>query len=235
MDLKGKITVVTGGNRGIGFELCQHLLTAGATVILTARDEARGRAAVENLRKDEGRLFFHVLDVCDDESTQTFANFIEREFGQLDILFNNAGVALDKFVPSSQLDIDVLRRTIDTNVLGVFRTTQALIPALKASSGARIVNVSSQLGSLSMMTGYTLAYRMSKTAVNAMTRVWASELKDDGILVNSVCPGWVRTDLGGEDAPIRATDGARSILELALIDDDGPTGTFVRDGNPHPW
>ncbi len=235
IDLTGQIALVTGGNRGIGYALCQHLLNAGGTVVLTARNEALGRRAIEGLTKGEGRLFFHPLDVCNDDSVDALSQFISDEFGRLDILFNNAGVALDKFVPSSQLDVDILSRTIDTNVLGVFRTTQALLPALKASEHPRIVNVSSQLGSLSVMTGYTLAYRLSKTAVNAMTRVWAAEFKEHGILVNSVCPGWVRTELGGEEAPVSAADGARSILEMALIEDGGPTGTFVRDGDAHPW
>ena len=235
MELVGKIALVTGGNRGIGLALCRQLLDLGATVIMTARDKERGEAALRKLSAPEGRLFLFPLDVCDDRGPAALAGFVQSRFGYLDILINNAGVALDKFVPSLDLDVDVLRQTIETNVLGVFKVTQALRPALIASGDARVVNVSSQLGSLSIMTGYTMAYRMSKTAVNAMTRVWAAEFKDDKILVNSVCPGWVRTELGGMDAPVSAEEGAREILLLARISPEGPSGTFQRDGVEHPW
>lgn len=235
MELTGKIALVTGGNRGIGFELCRQFLDLGATVVMTARDKERGEEALARLSAPQDRLFLFPLDVCDDDGPAALAEFIEQEFGGLDILVNNAGVALDKFVRSADLDVAVLRQTLETNVLGVFKVTQALIPALKASGDARVVNVSSQLGSLSIMTGYTLAYRMSKTALNAMTRVWAAEFKDDNIRVNSVCPGWVRTDLGGMEAPISAEDGAREILQLALPAMEEASGTFRRDGADHPW
>lgn len=235
MELKGRIAVVTGGNRGIGFELCRQLLSLGATVVLTARDPARGEDAVRRLEAPADRLFLFALDVCDDLGPKKLAAFVGARFGRLDILINNAGVALDKFVPSMDLDVGVLRDTLETNVLGVFKVTQALAPALKASADARVINVSSQLGSLSVMTGCTLAYRLSKTAVNAMTRVWAAEFQDTDIAVNSVCPGWVRTELGGADAPVSPEQGAREIVRLARASRGGPSGTFRRDGVEHPW
>ena len=235
VELAGKIALVTGGNRGIGFELCRQLLSLGATVILTARDKDRGEDAVRRLEAQDGKLFLFPLDVCDDLGPQKLAEFVTSQFGHLDILINNAGVALDKFVPSADLDVAILRDTLETNVLGVFKVTQALVPLLKESGDARVVNVSSQLGSLSAMTGYTLAYRMSKTALNAMTRVWAAEFQSENVLVNSVCPGWVRTELGGDDAPVTAEEGAQQILALARIPQQGPSGTFRRDGVEHPW
>jgi len=235
MELDGKIALVTGGNRGIGFELCRQLLDRGATVVMTARDEAKGIAAADALAPPPGRLVVFPLDVCDDAGPSALAAFVQGKFGRLDILVNNAGVALDKFVPSKNLDVDVLRQTLETNVMGVFKVTQAMIPLLTQSGHGRIVNVASQLGSLTIMGGMILAYRMSKVALNAMTRVWAAELADAKILVNSVCPGWVRTALGGDDAPVTPAEGATAILAMATIDDDGPTGTFVRDGAIHPW
>ena len=235
MELKGRIALVTGGNRGIGFALCRQLLSLGATVVLTSRDPARGQDAVERLKAPADKLFVFPLDVRDDLGAQALADFVATRFGRLDILINNAGVALDKFVPSVELDVDVLRDTLETNVLGVFKITQALVPLLQASEDARVINVSSQLGSLSMMTGRTLAYRLSKTAVNAMTRVWASEFGDADIQVNSVCPGWVRTELGGQDAPVTPEEGAQEILALARAPRGGPNGTFRRDGVEHPW
>jgi len=235
MELNGKIALVTGGNRGIGFALCRQLLDQGATVILIARDEGKGIEAADRLAPPAGRLVVYPLDVCDDTAAGQLAGFIAGRFGHLDDLINNAGVALDKFVPSSKLGVEGLRKTLETNVVGVFKITQALMPLLAASGQGRVVNVSSQLGSLSVMGGMLLAYRMSKAALNSMTRVWAAELADSNVLVNSVCPGWVRTALGGEDAPVTPTEGAAAILAMVTIDDDGPTGTFVRDGAVHPW
>ena len=233
--LSGKIALVTGGNRGIGLELCRQLLERGATVLMTARTQSKGEDAAQCLQAKHEQLFVYSLDVCDDQQAIILADLIQKKFKRIDILINNAGVALDKFVPSSQLDLSILRQTLETNVMGVFKTTQALLPLLKASGDARVVNVSSQLGSLSKMTGSTLAYRMSKTALNAMTRVWATELEADGILVNSVCPGWVRTELGGQEAPISPAEGAREILALAQFSSARITGTFYRDGVEHPW
>jgi NAD(P)-dependent dehydrogenase (short-subunit alcohol dehydrogenase family) len=202
---------------------------------MTTRDLERGAIAARELTASEDQLSVFALDVCDDQQPAALADFVASHWGRLDILINNAGVALDQFVRFVDLDVATLRQTLETNVIGAFKVTQALIPALKASGDARIVNVSSQLGSLNTMTGYTLAYRMSKTALNTMTRIWATEFKESNILVNSVCPGWVRTELGGDQAPVSPEEGARAILKLACISSDGPTGTFWRDGAEHPW
>ena len=146
------------------------------------------------------------------------------------MLVNNAGIALDKFVSPFQLSFDTLKKTIDTNVYGVFLVTKAFAPLM--TSGGHIVMVSSMHGSLRRMGKSTLAYRMSKTSVNAMTRVFSAELQDAGVRVNAVCPGWVRTDLGGDAAPITPKEGARRVVEVSKSEE---TGSFFRDGEIYPW
>lgn len=222
-----RTAVVTGGNKGIGFELCRQLAARDVRVVLAARDEARGRAAAARLPGVEVRQ----LDVTDEASVARFA----AELDAVDILINNAGVALDKWRSALDLDLATLRATLETNVIGAFAVTRALAPLLRASGRGRIVNVSSALGSLHGMTGMTLAYRMSKTALNALTRVLADELRADGVLVNSACPGWVRTELGGPDAPRAVQDATDTVLWLATLPDDGPTGGFYRDRAVVPW
>lgn len=222
-----RTAVVTGGNKGIGLELCRQLAARDVRVVLAARDEARGRAAAARLPGVEVRQ----LDVTDQASVARFA----AELDAVDILINNAGVALDKWRSALDLDLATLRATLETNVIGAFAVTRALVPLLRASGRGRIVNVSSALGSLHGMTGLTLAYRLSKTALNAVTRVLADELRGDGVLVNSACPGWVRTELGGPDAPRAVEDATDTVLWLATLPDDGPTGGFYRDRAAVPW
>jgi len=234
LPLFDKVAVVTGGNKGIGYEVCSQLLALGAQVVLTARNRVRGLSALQMLCEHSDRIHFFELDVLSPTDPLELATYIKERFGRLDILINNAGIALDKFVPAVELELDVLEETMATNVYGAFRVTKALIPLMKLNGG-RIINVSSQLGSLTVMTSSTMAYRMSKTALNTMTKVLANELQDFGVLVNSVCPGWVRTELGGDDAPLTSEEGARGIVSLALLADDGPTGSFYRHGEVHPW
>ena len=221
---KTPVALVTGSNKGIGLEVVKQLAEHNFTVILTARDLGRGKLAWDALRLTYPNVVLLPLDVCDSKSIQALADSIEADYGRLDVLINNAGVALDKFVPALDLDMNTLRRTMETNVYGAFEVTKALVPLMKQTPGGRIVMLSSMLGSLETMTGLTLAYRMSKTAMNTLTRVLADELKSSGILVNAVCPGWVRTELGGDDAPVTPEEAAANVVELALLSEGGPSG-----------
>jgi len=229
-----RVAVVTGANRGIGFETCRQLAKKGIQVILTSRDRANGEAAVEKLQAEGLDVSYHPLDVTDSDSVQRLAEFIKSEFGQLDILVNNAGVLLDSSDTVLSTKIDTLRQTMDTNLYAPLLLCQALIPLMKHNYG-RVVNVSSGAGQLSDMTSGYPSYRISKTALNALTRILANELKGTNILVNSVCPGWVKTDMGGANAPRTPEQGADTIVWLATLPDNGPTSGFFRDRQPIPW
>jgi NAD(P)-dependent dehydrogenase (short-subunit alcohol dehydrogenase family) len=219
--------VVTGGNRGIGLELCRQLAADGFEVILGSRDLDKGERAAEALGPT---VDARQLDVDDPGSVAAFAAGLER----LDVLVNNAAGFYDTWQSGVEADLDVVRDAFETNVLGAWRVTQACLPLLRRSPSARIVNVSSGGGQLSDMGGGTPAYRVSKTALNALTRILASELRYDGILVNSVCPGWVATDMGGPGGrPVE--QGAASVMWAVRLPDDGPTGGFFRDGRRLDW
>jgi NAD(P)-dependent dehydrogenase (short-subunit alcohol dehydrogenase family) len=240
MSETGRIAVVTGGNRGIGFETCRQLAKRGLRVILAARDEARGRAAADRLRREGLEVEFAPLDVSDDASVGTFARHVEKELGRVDVLVNNAGIMIDEAegggggTPGvARARIETLRRTMEVNVYGALRVTQALLP-LMPRNDARIINVSSGMGQLSDMNGGWPAYRISKTALNALTRILADELRGTGIKVNSICPGWVKTDMGGPGATRTPEEGADTIVWLATARDT-PTGGFFRDRKPIPW
>jgi NAD(P)-dependent dehydrogenase (short-subunit alcohol dehydrogenase family) len=233
-----KIAVVTGGNRGIGFEACRQLATKGIKVILTSRDEAKGKAAAEKLQAEGLDAIAHPLDVTSAESCDRLAQFLGDRFGQLDILVNNAGVLLDYSESDGSvfsLKISTLQKTLETNTFGPLLLCQALVPLMKEHNYGRVVNVSSGAGQLhDMGTGYP-SYRISKTALNAVTRIVANELKGTNILVNAVCPGWVKTDMGGANATRTPEQGADTIVWLATLPDDGPTGEFFRDRQPIDW
>jgi NAD(P)-dependent dehydrogenase (short-subunit alcohol dehydrogenase family) len=240
MNTDRKIAVVTGANRGLGLETCRQLARMGLTVILTSRDRAKGEAAAEQLRADGLDVTFHPLDVTDAQSIERLGEFIVKEFGRIDVLVNNAGVFLDPIGgadPSEssafRADIDTLRATMETNLYGPLRLCQVLIPLMQGSG--RVVNVSSGMGQLSEMNGGCPGYRFSKTALNALTRILADELQQTRIKVNSVCPGWVRTNLGGPNATRSVEEGAVTIVWLATLGDDGPSGGFFRDKEPIPW
>jgi NAD(P)-dependent dehydrogenase (short-subunit alcohol dehydrogenase family) len=226
-----RIAVVTGANRGIGLEICRQLAQAGMHVVLTARDAAKGKAAAKELGVDS-----HPLDVDSDESVKGFARWIKDAHGRCDVLVNNAGVMLDprgSRVPDAK--IETFRQTLETNLLGPLRMIQAILPLMKQHGYGRIVNLSSGQGQLSEMSVGTPAYRVSKTALNALTRTTAAELHGTGILVNAMCPGWVRTDMGGSGAPRSVEQGADTALWLATLPDKGPTGGYFRDRKPIPW
>jgi NAD(P)-dependent dehydrogenase (short-subunit alcohol dehydrogenase family) len=203
------------------------------TVILGSRDSDGGAAAAESLSEQGIQGRSHQLDVTDQASVDALAAEVERGDGRLDVLVNNAGV-----YPSgkaSEMDLGVAERTWQVNALGAWRLAVALVPLMLRAGGGRVVNVSSGAGSLETMDRSMPAYNVSKAALNAITRVLADDLDGSGILVNSVCPGWVRTDMGGASAPRSVEEGAASVVWAALLPDDGPTGGFFRDGEPVPW
>lgn len=234
-----KVAIVTGANRGLGFETCRQLAKRDIQVILTSRDEAQGKVGVEKLQAEGLDVVSHPLDVTSAESIEHLAQFIRNQFGRLDILVNNAGIARDPLGdPEGSIfntKVSTIHETMETNLHGPLLLCQALIPLMKEHQYGRVVNVSSGAGQLSdMNTGFP-AYRMSKTALNALTRIFANELEGTNILVNSVCPGWVRTDMGGPNATRSLEQGVDTIVWLATLPDDGPTSGFFRDRQPIPW
>jgi NAD(P)-dependent dehydrogenase (short-subunit alcohol dehydrogenase family) len=229
-----RVAVVTGANRGIGLEVVRQLARDGFLAILGARDAAKGAAAAELLRAEGLEVEARQLDVSDPDSVAAFGAAVARDHDRLDILVNNAAIDYDTWQRGVDADLDVVREAMETNLLGAWRTTQACLPLLRRSARARIVNVSSGAGALTDMGGGTPAYRVSKTALNALTRVLAAELRGERILVNSVCPGWVATDMGGPGGrPVE--EGAASVMWAVRLDDDGPTGGFFRDGRRIDW
>ena len=231
-----RVAVVTGANRGIGFEICRQLARAGAHVVLTSRDAAKGRVACKTLNDAGLPVIFHRLDVTSARSVDALAAFVAKQFGRADILVNNAGVLLDprgsRFIDSR---VETYRATIDTNVLGPLQVTQALLPLMLQRNYGRIVNLSSGMGQLAEMGNSTPAYRISKTALNALTCIVAAETAGTNVLVNAACPGWVRTDMGGASAPRTVAEGADTAVWLATLPNDGPTGGYFRDRQAIPW
>jgi NAD(P)-dependent dehydrogenase (short-subunit alcohol dehydrogenase family) len=231
----GKVALVSGANRGIGLEVTHHLAHHGFTVLLGSRDVAEGEEAAKPYL-DEGLNILPVqLDVIDQKTISEVRRFTEERFNKLDVLINNAAILYDEWQRAGSADLNVVREAFETNTLGAWRMSQAFIPLLRRSDHARIVNVSSESGSLASMGARTPAYAVSKVALNALTRMLAEELRGDRILVNSVCPGWVATDMGGPNALRSVKEGAKSVVWAATLPDDGPTGGFFRDGKPLPW
>ena len=237
-----KIALITGANKGIGLEIARQLGMQGITVLIGARDDNRGREAAQKLQAENLDARAVRLDVTDQSTIDAAAQHIESEFGKLDILVNNAGIGIDN-APPSQLDIEVLRRTYDTNVFGVFAVTKAMLPLLKKSEAGRIVNMSSGLGSLTQNSDPNyeyaefklLAYNSSKTALNAMTVQFAHELKDTPIKVNSADPGYVATDINAQRGPRSVQQGATAPVRLATLPADGPTGGYFDENGVVPW
>ncbi|MEO1655420.1 MAG: SDR family oxidoreductase, partial [Bacteroidota bacterium] len=229
--MQKKLALVTGANRGIGYAVVQTLLERGVSTILTSRKAPDGQKAVQELQ-GLGDLHYHPLDVDDPASVESIQQFVSHQFGKLDILVNNAGINYDTWQSTVTADLQVVRDTLETNLLGPWRLSQAFIPLMKKQAYGRIVNVSSGAGALSGMGGGTPAYGISKAALNALTIKLAAELKDSGILVNAVCPGWVRTDMGGSGARRSPEKGAETIVWLAELPKGGPSGGFFRDKQP---
>jgi NAD(P)-dependent dehydrogenase (short-subunit alcohol dehydrogenase family) len=239
MDEKGRIAVVTGGNRGLGFEVCRHLARIGLFVILTGRDRTKAKQAAERLQGEGLDVIAQQLDVTDDSSVSAAERFVRWDYGRLDVLVNNAGVSLDQSrAILSIFDapvVSTLQDSLESNLFGPLRTCRAFTPLMKEGGYGRIVNVSTELASLANMSDGYPTYRISKTALNALTRILAAELRGTGVLVNSGSPGWVRTDMGGQEAPRSVEEGADTIVWLATLPDDGPTGGFFQDREPLPW
>lgn len=230
-----KVALVTGAAQGVGFEICRQLAALGWKVLLTARNEEAGSDAAEKLRAEGGDVDFHLLDVTDSGAIQRVRDHVERELGRLDVLVNNAAVSPEKGAPATQVDMPMVRAVMDTNLFGAWELSLAFIPLMKQAGGGRIIMVSSGKGSFTKLEGNFPAYRISKTALNALTVVLAHELRESNIQVNVMTPGWVRTKLGGYRAPRSAAEGADTAVWLATLDGQGPTGKFFRDRQEFPW
>ena len=230
------VAVVTGANRGLGRAAATRLAGMGQRVVATARRVADLHSLQAELRSAGHPIDCQQLDVTDDDSVAALARWMGEKYGHIDVLVNNAGIAKEPF-DTNVLDLPIatLRETFETNLIGVLRVTQALVPLLRQSRAGRVVNLSSGMGQLSDMGTGAPAYRMSKTALNALTRILANDLKDSGIKVNAVCPGWCRTDMGGQNAPRSAAEGVDTVVWLAGLADDGPTGGFFRDRQVLAW
>lgn len=238
-----KTALVTGANKGIGRETARRLAELGMTVLVGARDRTRGEAAVADLRKSGGDVQLVALDVGDATNIRSAAAVVAERFGRLDILVNNAGISLGAGSPSEQ-SVEALHQLFATNVGGPIAVAQAFLPLLRKAAGARVVNVSSSLGSLSLASatgsaisqfGNLFGYSASKTALNAFTVWLANQLRDTPIKVNAACPGYVATDLNRHTGPRSVEQGAEIIVRLATLPQDGPTGGFFNDAGAVPW
>lgn len=236
---KNKVALVTGANKGLGFEIARQLGQQGVTVVLGARDNAKANEAAGKLKAEGIDAHAVKLDVANEADVAALPAFLESKFGRLDILVNNAGVMLD----FGGVTPDTFRQTYETNVIAPYFITQALLPLLKASPAGRIVNHSSSLGSMTVMGDpnsvslemVTPAYCSSKAALNMLTVTTARALEGSNVKVNSAHPGWVKTDMGSDRAPMEIVDGAKTAVALALLPDDGPTGGFFHLGETLPW
>jgi NAD(P)-dependent dehydrogenase (short-subunit alcohol dehydrogenase family) len=232
--MTGIIAVVTGANRGIGFEICRQLAKKEIKVILTARNEKRGKEAIDKLKKEGLEIAFHQLDVTDERSIQQAASYVKENFGKVNILINNAGVGADYENHGSNADIEKIKEILEINTFGPLRVFKAFIPIMLESKNGRIINISSEMGALSIIGGGSAGYRISKAALNAVTCILANELQGTNISVNSVAPGWVRTDMGGPGAPRSIAEGADTAVWLATTDNIS-TGKFFRDRVEINW
>ena len=240
--MKGKIALITGANKGIGREVSRQLADLGATVLMGARDSQRGKIAAETLKEEGFDVHLIQLEVTDKESIRKAVSEIDSRFKKLDILVNNAGIGMDN-APPSKLEEARLRQTFETNFFGVFLVTQGMLPLMRRSTAGRIVNMSSGLGSsnLNCDPDYEfdwcnyLAYNTSKSALNALTIQFAKELKETPIKVNSADPGFCATDINKHTGTRTVTQGAKIVVRLATLESDGPSGGFFNDNGPVPW
>lgn len=245
-DLTDRVALITGANKGIGLETARQLAQRGATVLIGARDAARGETAANTLRGEGFKAEVVVIDTSDPASVTVAAQTVGDKYGRLDILINNAGVILEDWMtPPSATTLQTFQETFATNVWGVLSTTQAFLPLVKNSPAGRIVNVSSTMGSLTTMAdasnpyggggAYANAYRTSKAALNMLTELFAKELAQTTIKVNSICPGWVRTEMGTDAAPRSVEQGATASVRYATLPADGPTGGFFDEDGAVAW
>lgn len=237
-----RVAVVTGANRGLGLETARQLAKRDIQVIATGRNPIKCEIAIEKLLEEGLDVIFQPLDVTSESSVAELGAFIHSRCRRVDILVNNAGVFLDMHGAEDgsgasvfNVSLETMNATLRTNLYGPLLLAQELTPLMKQQNYGRIVNVSSGMGQLIEMEGNAPAYRISKTALNALTRILAAETKGHNILVNAVCPGWVRTDMGGPQAERDIEQGIAGILWAATLGDDGPSGGFFRDGQPIAW
>ncbi|MEO8972011.1 MAG: SDR family oxidoreductase [Ktedonobacteraceae bacterium] len=240
-----KIALITGANKGIGFEIARQLGTQGMIILAGTRNQVRGDEAVKSFQSEGIEAIAVHLDVTDQATIDSAASFISDTYGKLDILVNNAGISLGEgHAPPSELAIEVYRAMYETNVFGVFATTKAMLPLLRRSDAGRIVNMSSTMGSLGLNSDPNsihgqmpplLAYNSSKTAVNALTVFFANELRNTNIKVNSVSPGYVATDLNNHSGFLTPQQGAKIPVMFATLPDDGPTGGFFDENGVIAW
>jgi NAD(P)-dependent dehydrogenase (short-subunit alcohol dehydrogenase family) len=227
------IAVVTGGNRGVGLEVCRRLGNLGYSVVLGSRDLRRAEVAAKEIDPEGERITPCHIEVDNSVNIEALGKWVKEKFGRVDAIVNNASTAPDLWAMTADTDLTPVAEALDINLFGAWRVTQALLPLLRSSPRPRIVNVSSEAGSIARMTGGRPAYSMSKAALNALTRMLAAELYRDGILVNAVCPGWAAQE--GGNGGRTAAQGAASVVWAVTIPNGGPTGTFTRDGREIPW
>ncbi len=243
---QGKVAFITGANRGIGFETAKGLGELGITVVLGARDLVKGQAAAKQLQALGIKAEAIAYDAAQPASGDAAYEYFDQHFGKLDILVNNAGMLIEQIVGknnSSSVSADVLQQTFQTNLFAVVALTQKLLPLIRKAPAGRIVNLSSILGSLTMHSmpnspidpAKSFAYNASKAALNVYTIHLAHELRDTNIKVNSAHPGWVKTELGGPNAPMEVADSGKTSVQLATLDDNGPSGGFIHEGESLPW
>ena len=243
-----KVALITGASKGLGFETAYQLGVKGYAVIVAARTQQKSNETAEKLKSKGVHAVGMQLDVVNDNDVDNLSKSINEHFGKLDVLVNNAGVQLDfpGFMPGNSTEtvsMDILKQTFEINYFAPIALTQKLLPLLKKSTAGRIVNVSSIMGSLALHADSNspiygiklLAYNSSKTALNQFTLHLAEAIKDSPIKVNSAHPGWVKTDLGGEYAPMSIEDGVKTIVDLSTLDENGPTGAFIHLGESLPW
>ena len=228
------VALVSGANRGLGLETSRQLLGRGYRVILTSRDAAKGEAAAKALAA-HGDVRYHPLDVADRGSVTVLRAYVERAVGRLDALVNNAGVYLEGSQGILAVAEEAFLATLSTNTFGPLWLCRAFLPMMQAQGYGRVVNVSSGMGQMGDLNDYGAAYRVSKLALNGITRILADAVQGSNVLVNAVCPGWVRTEMGGPGASRSLEQGASGIVWAATLPDGGPSGGFFRDGLPIPW
>jgi NAD(P)-dependent dehydrogenase (short-subunit alcohol dehydrogenase family) len=228
-----RVALISGGNRGLGREVARRLAEEGYQVVIGSRDPAKGEQTAQELGE---RVTACRLDVTDPDTIESCIDEIRRPYGRLDVLVNNAGVEGGGWrTNATDVDLEEVRATLETNLFGAWKVTQAALPLMREHGYGRIVNLSSGMGQLSDMDGHAPGYRVSKTGLNALTRMLTAELGDENVLVNSCCPGWVRTDMGGPGARLSVEEGGDTPFWLATLPDDGPRGGFFRNRQPIPW
>jgi NAD(P)-dependent dehydrogenase (short-subunit alcohol dehydrogenase family) len=230
-----RVALVTGGNRGIGLEVCRQLAGLGIRVVLGSRDQAKGVAAVKQVTAAGLSVEARQLDVASVQSIRECMTWVRQHVGRLDILVNNAGIMIEEGDAEPLEELEIVRDSMQTNVYGPLLLSRLAVPIMKSRRYGRIVNLSSGMGSLAEMGAGYIAYRLSKAGINVLTRVIAAEAEGMGILVNSVDPGWVQTAMGGRGASRTVEKGAETVVWLATLPDSGPTGTFFRDRKPIAW